>query len=195
MQKTWVWPLGQEDPLQKGLATLSSILVWRIWWTVEPGGLKSMGSQRVGHDWTTNTFTFFQASIYKLLKFQWLSAKLFEVNRVSSLQFDLFGCQIFILTLSDIHSTTNSWELIWSSFLKLSKAASEVSRVIFTPVAIRVRWLKRASSVRPGQTFHNCQVEEKPFGNNWESWFQSKEASWFYIIYSMCFLSKCTTFQ
>ena len=195
MRKTWVWPLDQGDPLKKGLATLFSILAWRIRWTVEPGGLKSLGSQRAGHDWTTNIFTFFQASIYKLLNFQWLSAKLFEVNQVSSLRFDLFGCLIFILTLSNIHSTTNSWELIWSSFLKLSKAASEVSRVIFTPVAIRVRRLKRASSVRPGQTFHNCQVEEKPFGNNWESWFQSKGASWFYVIYSMCFSSKGTTFQ
>ena len=42
--------LGQEDPLEEGMATHSSILAWRIPWTVEPGGLQSMGSQRVGHD-------------------------------------------------------------------------------------------------------------------------------------------------
>ena len=42
--------LGQEDPLEKGMATHSSILAWRIPWTEEPGGLPSMGSQRVGHD-------------------------------------------------------------------------------------------------------------------------------------------------
>ena len=41
---------GQEDPLQKGMATHSSILAWRIPWTEEPGGLQSMGSQRIGHD-------------------------------------------------------------------------------------------------------------------------------------------------
>ena len=50
MQETWVQSLGQEDPLEKGMATHSSILAWRIPWTEEPDGLQSMGSQRVGHD-------------------------------------------------------------------------------------------------------------------------------------------------
>ena len=49
MQETQVPSLGQEDPLEKGMATYSSILAWRIPWTEEPGGLKSMGSQRVRH--------------------------------------------------------------------------------------------------------------------------------------------------
>ena len=55
MQEPQVRPLGQEDPLEKGVATHSSILAWRIPQTEEPGGLQSMGSQRVGHDWATNT--------------------------------------------------------------------------------------------------------------------------------------------
>ena len=42
--------LGQEDPLEEGMATHSSILAWRISWTEEPGGLQSMGSQRVRHN-------------------------------------------------------------------------------------------------------------------------------------------------
>ena len=42
--------MGQEDALEKGMATHSSILTWRITWTEEPGGLQSMGPQRVGHD-------------------------------------------------------------------------------------------------------------------------------------------------
>ena len=42
--------LGQEDPLEKDMATHSGVLVWRIPWTEEPGGLQSMGSQRVGHN-------------------------------------------------------------------------------------------------------------------------------------------------
>ena len=50
MQETWVRPLGQEDPLEKGMATHSSILAWRISWTEEPGGLQSMELQRVGHN-------------------------------------------------------------------------------------------------------------------------------------------------
>ena len=50
MQETGVRSLGWEDPLEKGLSIHSSILVWKIPWTEEPGGLQSMGSQRVGHD-------------------------------------------------------------------------------------------------------------------------------------------------
>ena len=50
MQETWVRSLGREDPPEKEMATHSSILAWRIPWTEEPGGLQSMGLQRVGHD-------------------------------------------------------------------------------------------------------------------------------------------------
>ena len=50
MQETLIPFLGWEDPLEEGMATHSSILAWRIPWTEEPGGLQSMGSQRVGHD-------------------------------------------------------------------------------------------------------------------------------------------------
>ena len=50
MQETWVQSLGWKDPLEKKMATYSSILAWKIPWTEEPGGLQSMGSQRVGHN-------------------------------------------------------------------------------------------------------------------------------------------------
>ena len=50
MQETWALSLGQEDLLEKGMATHSSILFWRFPWTEESGGLQSMGSQRVGYD-------------------------------------------------------------------------------------------------------------------------------------------------
>ena len=49
MQEIGVQSLGQEDPLEKRMATHSSILAWRIPWTEEPGGLQFIGSQRVGH--------------------------------------------------------------------------------------------------------------------------------------------------
>ena len=54
MWETWVRSLGQEDPLEKEIATHSSILAWKIPWTEDPGTLQSMGSQRVGHDWPTS---------------------------------------------------------------------------------------------------------------------------------------------
>ena len=50
VQKNWVRSLGWEDPLEKGMATHSSILAWKIPWTEELGRLQSMRSQRVGHD-------------------------------------------------------------------------------------------------------------------------------------------------
>ena len=50
MQETQVQSLGQEDPLEKGMATHCSILAWRIPWTEDPGGLQSMGLQRVRYD-------------------------------------------------------------------------------------------------------------------------------------------------
>ena len=50
MPETWVRSLGWKDPLEEGMATHSSILAWRIPWTEEPGGVQSMGLQRVGHD-------------------------------------------------------------------------------------------------------------------------------------------------
>ena len=50
LQETWVQSLGQDDPLEEEMATHSSILACKTPWTEEPGGLQSMGSQRVGHD-------------------------------------------------------------------------------------------------------------------------------------------------
>ena len=50
MQEMWIQSLGQEDPLEEGMATHSSILAWRIPWTEESGGLQSLELQRVGHN-------------------------------------------------------------------------------------------------------------------------------------------------
>ena len=57
MQETQVRSLGREDPLEKEMATFSSIVAWKIPWTEEPGGWQYMGSQRVRHHWVTNTLT------------------------------------------------------------------------------------------------------------------------------------------
>ena len=66
MQETWVRSLGQEDPLEKKMATYSSIFAWEIPWTEEPGWLQSMGSQRVRHNWSDLAAAAAQGSIKSL---------------------------------------------------------------------------------------------------------------------------------
>ena len=62
-RETWVQSLGQEDLLEKEMATHPSILAWRIPRTEEPGGIQSMGSQRVGHNWVTSLSFFLYPEI------------------------------------------------------------------------------------------------------------------------------------
>ena len=64
--ETQFWSLGWEDPLEKGMATHSSILAWRIPWTEEPGGLQFMGSRRVIHNWVTNTHNHWDSHMEQL---------------------------------------------------------------------------------------------------------------------------------
>ena len=64
MQETWIRSLGWEDSLEKGMATHSSILAWKIPWAEEPGGLQSMGLQRVRHDWATEQVYKFRIMIF-----------------------------------------------------------------------------------------------------------------------------------
>ena len=65
MQETWVKSLGWEDLLEKGMATHSSVLAWEIPWTEEPGGLPSMGLQRVGYDRATKTKNLYLLTPYR----------------------------------------------------------------------------------------------------------------------------------
>ena len=78
MWETQVRSLGWEDPLEKGMATHSSILAWRTPWIEEPGGLQFMGSQRVGHDWATNTLLLFTRGIASTLYV--LITLIFKIN-------------------------------------------------------------------------------------------------------------------
>ena len=64
VQETQVRFVGQEDPLEEGMATHSTILAWKIPWTEEPGRLQSMGSQRVRYDWVTNTWNIHLSSLF-----------------------------------------------------------------------------------------------------------------------------------
>ena len=81
--------LGREDPLKKGMATHSSVLAWRIPWTEEPGGLQSMGSQRVEHSWVTNASTF-------------------TFSRVKNASPDLYFILMLILSLPSFPSWTQT---------------------------------------------------------------------------------------
>ena len=67
MQETRLWSLGGEDPLEKGMATHSSILAWRIPWLAEAGGLQPMGLQTVRQDLVTNTFTYHKKYNFKFI--------------------------------------------------------------------------------------------------------------------------------
>ena len=85
MQETWVQSLDQEDPLKEKLVTHSSILAWRILWTEEPGRLPSVGLQRVGHNWVTNTHTYIISELYST------SYQLFLENRTEGLCLQVSG--------------------------------------------------------------------------------------------------------
>ena len=84
LQETRVRSLGQEDPLEKEIATHSSTLAWRIPWREEPGRLQSTGSQRVGHDWATELNW-----ISKLNYIYQVSLVAQTVKRLSTKQVDL----------------------------------------------------------------------------------------------------------
>ena len=75
----WVWSLGEEDPLEEGKATHSSILAWRIPWTEEPGRLLSIGLHRVGHDWSDLACTH-----YGKLQAKFLANSVFQSSEVMS---------------------------------------------------------------------------------------------------------------
>ena len=80
MQKTHVQYLDQEDPMEEGPATHSSILASRIPWTEEPGRLQSMGPQRVGHDWATNTHTHTHNLVTEMMKSSVPLSGMFELG-------------------------------------------------------------------------------------------------------------------
>ena len=106
MRETWVRSLGREDPLEKGMATHSSILAWRIPWTEEPGRLQSMGSQRVGHDWATSlSFTFMS---YIGLP-RWLSVKRTHLP-VQEMQIWTLGWENLLEKAMATHSSILAWK-------------------------------------------------------------------------------------
>ena len=95
MQETLVWSLGQEDPLDKEMATHSSTLAWRIPWMEKPGGLQSMGSQTVRHNCVTNfsfsTFLSFTSCGFYLPKLQII----YKMDKIEApIWLNCFECKI-----------------------------------------------------------------------------------------------------
>ena len=103
IRETWVRFLSWEDPLEKGTATHSSILAWRIPWTEEPGELQSMGSQRVRHDWATHFH--FQGNILEsidILEHYSLCSLYLPHQVLESWLLQSFGSTIFKISLHAI---------------------------------------------------------------------------------------------
>ena len=102
MRETWVQSLGWEDPLEKGKATHSSILAWRIPWTEEPGALQSLGLQGVGHDWECFTSPCAGGSVVKNLPTM-------QETQVQSL-----SCKDPLEKGMATHSSILAWRIPWT---------------------------------------------------------------------------------
>ena len=112
MQETRAQSLGREDPLEKEMETHSSTLAWKIPWTEEPGGLESMGSQRVRHDWVTS-LTLFWSKAHKSEHWEWNQAdrSVSLAHSMFSIDFFCFGLffYLFFLTFKKTESSTSDW--------------------------------------------------------------------------------------
>ena len=130
VQEIWVQSLGWEDSLEKVMATHSSILAWKIPWTEKPGGLQSMGSQRAGHDWATNTFT---RAVLRL-KVSPIHTNLVKVTQrkipIHQAIGWVLGCTCLCLMLVCGHHsqpTSDMWPVHWDSLLGWCKERGGVT--------------------------------------------------------------------
>ena len=111
--ETWVQALGQEDPLEKEMATPSSILAREIPWTEEPGGLQSMGSQRVGHDLATKTTTTKDSTVWGNF-----SMDVTSVHPSVCLSISL----IYLIYLPNLYHSSSLYVFPWKEFfLEINK--------------------------------------------------------------------------
>ena len=140
MQEIWVQSLGWKDTLEKGMATHSSILTWRIPWTEETDGLHSMGSQRVRHDWVTNTHTkqnIYFSSVQSLSRV-WLFATPWTAAHQASLSITNSWS---LPKLMFIESVMPSNHLIFCHPLLLPPSIFPSIRVFSNKSAFHIRWI------------------------------------------------------
>ena len=123
MRETRVQSLGQEDPLEKEMATHSSTLGWRIPWREEPGILQSMGSQRVGHDWANSLSLspIFQTLNVTSMKLTDLSPKSTSLSSAAVKKIfwgqDLLMDWVGKLCKGKLNSGSVTWANVWNVYL------------------------------------------------------------------------------
>ena len=141
IQESQVWSLDQEDPLEKRMATHSSILAWRIPWTKGPGRSQLMGSQRVIHDWAANTFNSNKELVVAVqsLSRVWLFATPWTAARQASLSFTISWS---LLRLTSIELMMPSKDLVLCCLLLLLPSIFPSIRVFFNELALCIRWPK-----------------------------------------------------
>ena len=107
-KETWIWPLCQEDLLEEEMSTHSSILVWRIPWTEDSGGLQSMGSQRVRHNWASKQREPCRRKMQKTLKGYFDQTGQMGYPRQNKLHWSLLTTKI-LKTYKEIFSNESEW--------------------------------------------------------------------------------------
>ena len=169
--------LGQEDPLEKWMATHSSILAWKISWTEEPGGLQSMGSQRVGYDWATNTHMCWD---WEIGLWEW------EVENYRCIFdfcfLDTCACELLCLLSALISSIENFFLFVLAFGVKGFPGGSDGQRFCqqckrpeFDPWVGRIPWRREWQPTPvflPGEFHgHRSLVGYSPWGHkDWHDW-------------------------
>ena len=159
IRETWVRSLGWEDPLEKEMAINSKTIAWKIPWTEEPGGLQSMGSQRVGHNWVTSLTHSFLVHLYLKIKYTYIgSNKLLSFYHFYGqwiLFFFVFNLRKFVLQCCAgfCHTTTQ----ISNDYTYITSLHSPLGNVFLTKVWIRYNpvWVHKNS--RPNPPPHLCE--------------------------------------
>ena len=148
MQETRVWSLVREDPLEKGRASHSSVVAWKIPWTEKPGRLQSVGLQRVGHDWVTNTHTgmkldsFGKAAVTKHHKQKWMFSQFWRLKVWASEGLAPFeGCEgtsILLLFPSFWWLPGNLWYSLASRSITLISAFIFNHGILFVCICLQI---------------------------------------------------------
>ena len=143
--RPWIWSLGWEDPLEKEMATHSSVLALRIPWMEEPGGLQSMGLQRVRHDWATSLASLWGDTLL-ILKIE------IETFKVGSLLAALFFFNCLMIPLKGKEFIVgNSLEILW-----LGLCAFTAERVCIQPLVRELRSHKPRDVVKRRKRIYCC---------------------------------------
>ena len=158
-RETWVRSLGREDPLEKEMATHSSILAWRIPCTAEPGRLQSMGSQRLGHDWATSPSAHTKCSTNASWFIEWIHSRLsswiWKINRWTKSKNKAFYTSPIYLVFACLMVVCYCWQktaclarimlVLWDSRMQISLGPT------FQRVGLRAKYVSPTCFIWPTQ--------------------------------------------